>query len=64
MLQLMQCGTLVVFKNGESCFRAQVDQTLDFFGTLKSQHHEVAAKTRQLHDNCQQLVRANAHTAL
>jgi hypothetical protein len=35
----------------------QVDQTLDFFGTLKSQHHEVAAKTRQLHDNCQQLVR-------
>ena len=35
----------------------QVDQTLDYFGTLKSQHHEVAAKTRQLHDNCQQLVR-------
>ena len=35
----------------------QVDETLDFFGTLKSQHHEVAAKTRQLHDSCQQLVR-------
>lgn len=36
---------------------AQVDETLEFFGTLKSQHHEVAAKTRQLHDSCQQLVR-------
>jgi len=36
--------------------QAKVDETLEFFGTLKLQHHEVAAKTRQLHDGCQQLV--------
>jgi len=35
----------------------QVDQTLGFLDQLKEQHHEVASKTRQLHDKCERLVR-------
>ena len=34
----------------------QVDQTLGFLDQLKEQHHEVASKTRQLHDKCERLV--------
>ena len=37
----------------------QVDQTLGFLDQLKEQHHEVASKTRQLHDKCERLVRAH-----
>ena len=34
-----------------------MDQTLGFLDQLKEQHHEVASKTRQLHDKCERLVR-------
>lgn len=36
--------------------QGKVDETLEFFASLKLQHHQVAAKSRQLHDSCQQLV--------
>lgn len=36
-----------------------MDQTLGFLDQLKEQHHEVASKTRQLHDKCERLVRTS-----
>lgn len=35
----------------------QVEQTLGHFEHLKQQHHQVASKSRQLHDSCERLVR-------
>ena len=45
---------LLIFGDGASA--KQVDSTLRGFDTLKTQHRNVSAKTRALHESCERLV--------
>lgn len=38
------------------CVSLQVDETLELFNELQSQHQAVATKTKTIHDACDRLV--------